>query len=133
MKKHPIQLEEYLVKEISLKVESPFDARESKACNLSIKTGHSEYNEKNQSIMVGLTCEITPEDKMGSYKIFIDIVGIFSIGEDFPKEKVTHWSENNAPQLLMPYLREAAYGIAIRAGLNVHLPLVILPTVTIKK
>lgn len=134
MEKHPIQLEELVTRELILDLRNPAEARkESLEVQIKYSLGSSEYDSETKSIAIGLICEVNPDNIEASLYIKVHVVGIFSINDlVFPMDKLEHWSEHNAPMLLMPYVRENIYTLSTRAQANLILPLVVLPTLSRK-
>lgn len=131
MEKHPIQLESLIVKELVLNITDYHSSmQDEQELNITYSLGTTEYDKENKVIAVGFICEVNNLDKKPFY-IKVEILGIFSVDEEkFPIDKLDHWSKHNAPQLLMPYIRENVYSLSNKAGVKVILPLVTLPTFT---
>jgi len=138
-KLHPIQLQSIRVKELFLKVYDPSRAQESNLdLPFTFKVGHSKFNAEDNQIAVGVlgcvghdinedSAEATP------FVIKADLIGQFTIDtSSFPVDKIDKWAKENAPLILLPFLREHIYGLASRAGIKeVIVPMFVLPTITI--
>lgn len=132
MKQHPIQLEQLVVRELILDLKNPAPAQaqqENLDAEIRYSMGASNFNPELKSIAVGFICEVNPNDSEASFYIKVHVMGIFSVNVDeFPMDKLEHWSKHNAPILLLPYVRENVYALSARGKINLILPLVTLPT-----
>lgn len=126
-KQHPIQLEEVLVKELSIKLKKP-TTEEDFRIPIRVHTGHSSFDEKENAISVGLLAINDPEKK-AEIDMHVEIMGIFIVSPEFPLEHINDWAQKNAPYLLYPFLREQVYGLTVRAGI----PPVILPLIEVPR
>lgn len=125
-KQHPIQLETVLIKELSVKLNVPI-VENSSGGSLQVHTGHSDFDEEEKKISVGLMARSDPEKDTG-IDLHVEILGVFTVSPEFPKEHLSDWAQKNAPFLLYPFLREQVYGLTIRAGISpILLPLVEIP------
>ncbi|GGX13996.1 protein-export chaperone SecB [Undibacterium macrobrachii] len=141
--KHPIQLQGIIVKELFLKVYDPERAQENELdLPFSFKVGHSKFDVENNQIAVGVLGRVGLDaDELGDdgasertpFVIKVDLVGQFSVDVSlFPVDKVEQWAKENAPLILLPFLREHIYGLASRSGIKeVIVPMFVVPTVTI--
>lgn len=132
---HPIQLEEIVVSKLSLIVHKPRLAKKFLGeIDLKIKVGASEYEEGDPIVAVGIQVKATPKSKDGESPVFeldVELSGQFNVDyTQFKFEDLHEWSRINAPYLLLPYVREQLYGLALRAGIdNLILPLFIQPRI----
>lgn len=102
---------------------------------LRLNEGRTPYDREDRSIQIGLigTLGIKKEDQEEGHSspffIRVELLGKFTVNPDeFPEDKVEEWAKINAPILLLPYLREHVYSLALRAGLpDLNLPLLNLP------
>jgi len=118
-----INFETCFVKEITFKREPLF----SKKYDLDIKFNNTNYfNKEKTNCTTELQADI--QDKNGSFKIDITVIGIFSVNEDEQNMTLEHFIENNSMAMIFPYLREAIADITRRSGLNA----VLLPPINIK-
>lgn len=126
MKKHPIQLMQMQVHEILFKRNKNFSTNdEGEEPNLKIGTGHEIFDD-GAVLAVGIKAK-TENSATAKYNIAVELVGLFSVSDGFDKQFLSEWAEENAPFLLLPYVREHIYSLSLRAGLN---PL-FLPTVEV--
>ncbi len=132
---HPIQLKEILVQHLQLEIFNPTVVDSDKlVINFNMRTGHSEFDDDTSLIMVGVQGEVNQPDSIDSFYIKVEIKGIFEVDTKiFPQEQISKWAEQNAPLLLLPYLRENIYSLSSRARLNFLIPLHIIPTIKIDK
>lgn len=79
-------------------------------------------------LMAGFKCLVNTEKDKAPFRLIVELVGVFTIGDEFPEDKIDHFAKYNAPIILMPYIRENVYSLAIRAGIDIYLPLVQVPT-----
>lgn len=143
MEKHSIQLIDLGVKELKIVTKEPPEHGEEIDINVfSIGVGYTDFDEENQIINVGLilknskeSSESSAESEMSNLlSLNVEIVGSFLIDtESFPKDKIEHFAQNNAPYILMPYLREHVYSLTQKSGFKpVVLPLFQIPTFKIE-
>lgn len=130
-KLHGIQLASVGVIELSIKANQlPNEDIDDQPSDLSIKSGHGEYDEDEKTIQVGLQLEYGMEDESDTpYSMRIELFGNFEIDEkNFNKQYISNWAKENAPFILFPFLREHAYALPIRCGFDpLILPLLHLP------
>jgi preprotein translocase subunit SecB len=130
-KLHGIQLVSVNVVELFIRANMNPDKNTAEEPDLSLKSGHGEYDEGNKTIQVGLQLEYEMnEDPKTPYSMRIELFGDFEVDEErFEKEHIGHWARRNAPMILFPFLREHAYALAIRCGFDpLILPLLQVPT-----
>lgn len=130
MKLHPIQTNSISVKELYIKAnEFPDPSKAIEKSAGSISVGHSEYDEKNKTIRVAIKLEVEKEKK-APFTLRIELIGEFFVNEqEFPIKYIYDWAGRNAPLILMPYLREHAYALTLRAGFQpIILALAEVPT-----
>ncbi|SDS79041.1 preprotein translocase subunit SecB [Pseudomonas prosekii] len=105
--------------------------------DFSLTVSRSEYDPEEKIISVRLEMNIEPESGAVDrpYEMRIKIAGHFEVDEEkFPIEHINNFAENNAPVILIPYIREQAYSLSIRAGVDpVIFPLVQVPVFRIVK
>jgi preprotein translocase subunit SecB len=132
---HPIQLQSIRVSELSLEVRDPAIAQKEDAnFPFIFLTGHSVFDPELKQIMVGVHGQIGEDAEEGDSKapflIKAHIIGLFSVdASKFPVDKLDNWASENAPLILLPFLREHIYGLASRAGIKeVIIPLYVVPS-----
>jgi preprotein translocase subunit SecB len=129
LKKHPIQLVEIRVNDLTFKRMKYSDGELD--VSFQIATGKAEFAPDSDIIKCGIKAEC--QGKQGSeieFLLNVEIIGIFAIDKpNFSAETVPLWQEKNAPFILMPFLREQVYGLSIRAGLPpIIIPMAVVPT-----
>ncbi|MCK9377544.1 MAG: protein-export chaperone SecB [Syntrophobacterales bacterium] len=128
---HPIQLISLNIEELSIKVKKHPQAVDLKSDSgeFNLRTGHSEYDEENQIIQVGIKLEIKgKEGQENPFDMTVAMSGIFKVDETrFKKSNIEDFANRNAPIILYPYLREQAYALTIRCGF----PGIIIPLLTV--
>lgn len=137
MKRHPIQLINIFVDELHATV---FD-RVSFADNQYPKTFEytvfsTEFDADDSTIAVKVEFTIQPADEElidRPFSMKIVVSAVFSVDTDtFPVEMLNDWSFNNAPVVLIPFIRENAYALSSRIGFEpVLIPMIEVPTVRI--
>lgn len=145
-KLHPIQLQGIRVKELFLKVYDPKQAQENDFdLPFTFKVGHSNFDAENNQIAVGVLgsvgrdidedCLDEDSSSPNPFVIRAELVGQFSVETSlFPVEKIEQWARENAPLILLPFLREHIYGLASRSGIKeVIVPMFVVPTITVSK
>jgi preprotein translocase subunit SecB len=136
-KTHPIQLEGIFVREMSIISNVPPSEEVGISANkIDFYTAHSEYREEDKEISVSLKVECgQSEDDDQPYSMKIDIVAYFNVDDEkFPIEHIHDWARRNAPLILIPYIREHAFGLTARCGFKpLILPLMEVPTFKIPK
>ncbi len=129
MKHHPIQLIDLQIRELRILVNNPAECqKDNLEAKVAYQVGSHTFKDDKDILMAGLRCLINIDQENAPFEVLVDIVGVFTVGDEFPRDKVEHFAKHNAPIILMPYIRENVYSLAIRAGVNVHLPLVQVPT-----
>jgi len=134
---HPIQLISLNIEELYIKVNKHPQTVDlaSGSGEFNLRTGHSEYDEKDQIIQVGIKLEIKgKEGQENPFDMTVAIAGVFKVDEtNFAKKHIEDWANRNAPIILYPYLREQAYALTIRCGFpGIILPLLTVPTFKIE-
>ncbi len=126
-KKHAIQFEKIIIRELSFKKKELNEPSEIVA-DPKYLLGKSNYDKQNHSISIGLIVKIEGEKSI--YSCTVDIIGVFSVDENnFDIKNLDNWSEINAPFILHPYLREHLYRLTLDAtGDGIILPLIEVPT-----
>ncbi|MEN6490273.1 MAG: protein-export chaperone SecB [Smithella sp.] len=135
LKLHPIQLIHLGVKEIYIKSHiAPDISIEAEADKCSLSVGGSKYIEEDKRIDVALKLEFgrknNNDDEDAPFSLLVEIVGIFKVNDEkFQTKHIMHWARNNAPLILLPYLREHVFSITSRCGFKpILLPLLEVPT-----
>ncbi len=131
VKLHGIQLKSVDVVELFIRANQTSDESTEKKSDFSIKSSHSEYDEEEKTVQVGIQLEYGMEkDSETPCSMKIELFGDFEVDEDlFDKNHIADWAKRNAPMILFPYLREQAYALSVRCGLPPFiLPLIQMPT-----
>lgn len=76
----------------------------------------STINEEKTKLFYELDCAIV--DKNKSFDLKCCMIGLFSIIEGSENMDLNAFSKNNAPALMLPYIRELVTTTTIRAGLT---------------
>jgi preprotein translocase subunit SecB len=136
---HPIQLIDIVVSNLSIKV---LDAKAAQdyvgEIDLVLQVGTSDLIEGDDQLAVGISAKVSPklseEGGEPAFMIEVDLNGQFTVDlQNFKFEDLADWSKINAPFLLLPYIREQVYGLALRAGVRgIILPLVVQPRKLLK-
>lgn len=134
---HPIQLISLNVDELFIKVRKHPQSADltSDSGEFNLRIGHSEYDEKEHIIQVGIKLEV--KGKTGHEAPFdmrVVMSGVFKVDETkFAKANIDDWANRNAPFILYPYLREQAYTLTVRCGFpGMIIPLLEVPTFKIE-
>ncbi|HBP6795649.1 TPA: hypothetical protein L6B24_09680 [Pseudomonas aeruginosa] len=136
MKLYPIQLANIFVDEVHAVVHDrvAFEDKDYPR-DFEYSLYSSEYNEEKSTISVKVEFEIKPStdeiDRPFSMKIVV--TGQFKVdAKVFPMKFLDDWATNNAPVVLIPYIRENAYTLSHRIGFEpIMLPMIEVPTVKI--
>ncbi len=140
MKLHPIQLVSLGVKELSIIANEPpdlsvgVDVGEGGVC--SIMFGHSDYDTEDNTINIFVKLEVGQNNEEKSpFSMKVELVGTFRVDEaQFKIEYIDDWAHRNAPFIMMPYLREHAFGLTQKCGFRpIILPLTEVPVFKISK
>jgi preprotein translocase subunit SecB len=125
--KHAIQLDNIEIRQLCFKAEPKVDGEKQPLPELITLVGKSKYDPVAKRILVGMM--LRPKDSNNSFLI-VELVGIFTVDEEkFDVKLLDNWAEKNAPFILLPYLRENAYALSVRAGIDpIILPLTEVPT-----
>ncbi|WP_310637537.1 protein-export chaperone SecB [Delftia acidovorans] len=121
---HPIQLREITVSQLSIVVNDFNEAKHYEGeVDLVIKVGTSDFDEKDPFIAVGIEVNVSPRksepEASAAFEIKVELSGQFEVNyELFKFEHLNRWAQINAPFLLMPFVREQVYGLALRAGVK---------------
>ncbi|NQV18821.1 MAG: protein-export chaperone SecB [Armatimonadetes bacterium] len=91
--------------------------------NLDFKVKRSIENEKG-IIELDTFLSLQDSEKVKHVKLELKYVGLFSIIESEKNMELEHFLENNAPALLVPYIREQISSITSKAGI---LPVILPP------
>ncbi len=129
---HPIQLLKIDIRELYFRANASADPLyELPEELITLGVGHSDID-KNQGIFtVGIQLELGKEkSKKNKYYARLELLGHFHIDlTRFSEGKIDVWTQQNAPVILLPYLREHIYSMTMRAGFKPFiLPLVQVPT-----
>lgn len=127
MKDHPIQLIHLINKELSIIV---YDSVKAQSDNLEVdityQIGSGKFDEDKNELVVGFRCSINEDmdSEIAPFKLITEILGVFRVGDEFPKEHIMSFAKQNVPFILMPYIRENVYSLASRTNVKIILPLV---------
>lgn len=128
---HPIQLRDISVSRLNVVVNDPAVATNYEGeVDLEFKIGTSDFEEDDPHIAVGFNVTALPMPKENPpFLIEVELSGQFEVDlKKFKFEHLHEWSRTNAPFLLLPYVREHIYGLALRAGIkSFALPLFVQP------
>ncbi|MGC9658201.1 hypothetical protein BFR77_00270 [Acinetobacter pittii] len=129
MKHHPIQLVKVQIKELQIIVNNPVECeKDNLEAQISYRVGSNQFDSEEKILMAGFKCLINNENDNAPFSLVIELIGVFTVSDEFPEDKIEHFARYNAPIILMPYVRENVYSLAIRAGVDIYLPLVQVPT-----
>lgn len=127
---HPIQLRALNVRELHIETHVPAESiGEIESSAYSILVGHGDYD--GETVQVGVKLNAGDEDPAEApFALAAELVGEFEVDEDrFPVERLGDWARENAPYILLPYLREHVFALTNRCGLDpMLLPLATVPT-----
>ncbi|NAT66929.1 hypothetical protein CU664_28615, partial [Pseudomonas syringae pv. actinidifoliorum] len=129
MERHPIQLVNITVDELYIKSLDRDFSDKNYPKEFSLTVSRSEYDSDEKAISVRLELNLAPDGNEidRPFEMRILIAGHFEVDEDnFDVTLVDKFAEVNAPILLIPYMREQAYSLSLRAGMEP----VIFPLVT---
>lgn len=138
MKHHPIQLRNIYVDELHAVVHdriSFIDQDYPKTFDYTVFS--TDFNEENSTISVKVEFSIQPPDDSEildrPFSMKVVVTAAFSVNtEIFPVDLLEDWSFNNAPVVLIPFIRENAYALSSRIGFEpVLVPMIEVPTVKI--
>ena len=131
---HPIQLNDITVLKLNMTVNDPPVARDYEGeITLKLEIGRSEFVQNDPKVSVGLrilfdsssssetnvSVEQDDDDDQPAFSGEVELVGHFTVDySKFKFEHLTSWAKINAPFILMPFVREQVYGLAIRAGIR---------------
>lgn len=131
---HPIQLRDILVEHLSITVNDPKTAHDFEGTvELELNVGTSDFSPDDPFLAVGVRARVAPGAKQDSgdpaFVAEVELSGQFEVNfERFKFEHLDEWAKINAPFLLLPYVREHIYGLAMRAGVRgLVIPLFIQP------
>jgi preprotein translocase subunit SecB len=128
MNNHPIQLVKIDTKELSVVIN---DLKITKEKNLeaqvTYKMGFNQFDVEEKVLTVGFKCLLNEDVDEAPFQITVELIGVFTIGDEFPSDKIENFAKGNAPLILMPYIRESIYTLSSRTGLDIILPLVQVP------
>jgi preprotein translocase subunit SecB len=132
MQLSPLQLEEYLLKELRYGLVSPLS--ESPKPGISYDPLDIEVNAetgRKSDDPLAWRCQVTVRSKdenegIHPYTFQLTYVGFFRVVKEFPPDRVEQMVKANAPALLYSAAREALVSLTGRG----RLPAIILPSVT---
>lgn len=131
---HPIQLHEISISRLSIEVPNPKIAQAFEGeIEFSLQRGTSKFERDDPHIAVGIRASASPKtdgNTTPEFSIEIELSGQFSVDYGkFSFDDLNRWALVNAPFLLLPYVREQVYGLALRAGIKgLILPLMVQPS-----
>ncbi|MBY8156383.1 protein-export chaperone SecB [Vibrio fluvialis] len=131
---HSIQLENINFLKTAIEVNKA--GKESEP-SFSMKCAHTEYDKDSQTIGVKVIAAVGYDDEgeklpTAEFWMDVEVEGVFHVNaETFPVEKLHLWAKQNAPLILYPYVREAAYSLTSRTMKDsaAILPLLTVPTI----
>lgn len=133
---HPIQLLKVDITELHFKSGNSSDPLyEIPEEMIKLSVGYTKINEQS-TFVVGIMVEIGDEEvKTQKYFAKIKLVGNFHVDTTaFSETHVSMWAQQNAPVILLPFVREHLYSITLRAGFKPFiLPLIQVPTARLIK
>lgn len=139
MEKHPVQLVDIEVEQLNITSldRQGFEGKEY-AKDFTYSVAHTDYDEETKTISVKVEMDVSPENPEEidrPFSLHISLIGHFRVDpEKFPMDKINHWAANNAPVIILPYIREHAYSLSMRAGFEpIIFPLIQVPTIKVVK
>ncbi len=130
---HPIELVDIYPKKLFIDAIKPPSRKTGvKPTDLLTQVGWSDFDEKEQSLMVSVSLTTKKEGrKKLPYEMEVVLVGLFVIDtEKFRKEDIPDWARRASLFVLMPYVREYVYWLTYRCNFKpLVLPLVQVPTI----
>lgn len=138
MERHAIQLVNVTVDELHIKTLDRQNLdNEDFSREFSLTVGRSDYDPEQKTISVRLIMEMMPEEGANDrpFEMRIAVAGHFEVDEErFPVAEIYKFAEINAPIILVPYIREQAYSLTIRAGVEpLIFPLITVPVFKLEK
>lgn len=128
MKNHPIQLVKINTKEMSVAISDlEITKKENIKAEITYKIGFNQFDVEEKVLAVGFKCLINENVDKAPFQLTVELIGIFTVGDEFPFDKIENFAKENAPLILMPYIRENIYALSSRTGLDIILPLVQVP------
>lgn len=131
---HPIQLKDIFVSELSAFVHDQDAARDFVGnVHVNTKMGNTPYEEGSSFVGVRVNATVAPAITEGqekpSFELTVKLEGNFEVDiSKFKPEYIDEWARVNAMYLILPYVREHMYGLALRAGIRgVMLPTLVIP------
>ena len=121
---HSIQLRDIFISRLSIQINDAKTAHDyAGEVELSLQIGTSKLVEGEGHIGVGILANVTPKtsesESTPAFVVDVELNGQFTVDlNTFKFENLERWSKVNAPFLLLPYVREQVYGLAIRAGVK---------------
>lgn len=131
---HPIQLRDVIVNELNGLVRDSEAARGYRG-DVTIKTrmANTPYQEGSSfvgvQVEVDIHADVDGKDVEPCFEISVKLEGHFEIDiTQFKPEFIDEWARVNAVFLVMPFVRENAYGLAVKLGIHgLVFPLYIIP------
>lgn len=138
MKHHPIQLQGAYIDHLEVSVLDRHRFHDDDyAKDFKYKIYQTDFDDETSEVSVKVELVIEPgEEKLDRpFSMRIVVVGHFKVDtEKFPVNFIPDWCQNNAPIILLPFIREHAYSLSVRAGFNpIILPLVEVPSFVIEE
>lgn len=138
MKRHPIQLRNVFVDELHAVVHDRISFAEKEyPRNFDYTVFSTDFDEESSTIAVKVEFSIQPSEDAETadrpFSMKVVVTAAFSVDTElFPVDLLEHWSFNNAPVVLIPFIRENAYALSSRIGFEpVLVPMIEVPTVKI--
>ncbi|MGP3790277.1 protein-export chaperone SecB [Pseudomonas sp. B392_1p] len=136
MKLHPIQLIGTFVDKLEIDVHNRHDfPDDSYPKDFKYIVYRTDFDEESSEVSVKVELSIKPatEEVDRPFSMIVAVSGHFRIDTSkFPAEHIENWCFKNAPVILLPFIRDHAYSLSMRAGFNpVLLPLVEVPNFVI--
>lgn len=135
--KHAIQIETINTIKLSIEKNEDYTKPHESKNDFMMHCATTDYDQENKIICVKLSVFIgfdKDKNKIIDAEFWMEVVieGIFSVDESsFPMDKINVWANQNAPLILYPYAREAAFSLTNRIldDSAAILPLLTLPTI----
>lgn len=129
MKNHPIQLVKIDTKELSVVISDlGITKKKNLEARITYKIGFNQFDVEKKVLTVGFKCLLNEDVDKAPFQLTVELIGVFTIGDEFPSDKIESFAKGNAPLILMPYIRESIHTLSSRTGLDIILPLVQVPT-----
>jgi hypothetical protein len=129
--RHPLQLVKAELTEVQYRAFTVPDPTVDVGM-LNLGFGRSDYVPLQNQIDASIVLEAGKNDPASGspYYLKMELKGHFKIEDGtLSQEKVQAWIERAAPYVLLPFMREHAYGFTVRAGvMPIMIPLYQVPT-----